>query len=70
MNVYIWEYVAKCTDNYHSEGGVVVFAEFEERARELAKEKGCTIAEDELPVVREVVWGEEYVYVFPDAGCC
>lgn len=71
MKVFIWN-VSKCSDNYHSSGGVVVFAETEERARELANnEPGCEIEPDEMPHhVREVIGGEEYVDIFPDAGCC
>lgn len=72
MKVFVWERVDHCTDNYHSEGGVVVFAETEERARELANSKeGCSISENEVPDdVREVQGGSESVYIMPDAGCC
>lgn len=72
MKVFIWEEVAKCSDNYHSEGGIVVFAETEERARSLANSRsGCSIKPDEMPdSVREVVGGEESVFIMPNAGCC
>ena len=71
MKVFVWERVEHCTDNYHSEGGVVVFAETESRARELAYLKGCKIESNELPDdVREVQGGSEAVYIMPDAGCC
>ena len=71
MKVFIWD-VAQCSDNYHSDGGVVVFAETEERARELANaEPGCEIQPDEMPhYVRDVLDGDEHVEFFPNAGCC
>jgi len=73
VKVFVWERIKHASGNYHSEGGVVVFAETEERARELASKSGwdCEIAADELPdEVREVVGGEEKVFIMPDAGCC
>ena len=72
MKVFIWESVEKCSDRYHSEGGVVVFAATEYRARELANsQKGCCIQEDENPdYVRPVEEGDERVFIMPDAGCC
>lgn len=71
MKVFVWERVEHCTDNYHSEGGVVVFAETESRARELTYLKGCKIESNELPDdIREVQGGSEAVYIMPDAGCC
>jgi len=74
MKVFVWERVQHASSSYHSEGGVVVFAETEERARELANAQtgwGTEISADELPdEVREVVGGEEKVFIMPDAGCC
>ena len=72
MKVYIWQRVGECSDNRHSSGGVVVFAETEGRAREAANElEHCKIRPGEaIDVVREVRGGEEAVYIFPDAGCC
>jgi len=72
MKVFIWERVEQCSDFYHPEGGVVVFAEDETSARALANsEECCEIREDEKPdCVRDVLGGEASVYVFPDAGCC
>ncbi len=68
MKVYVWVRIEKCTDNYHEDGGVVVIAESEERARELAnKKEGCFICEDEKP---EIVGFEEKVFIMPNAGCC
>lgn len=72
MKVFVWSRVDKCSDNYHEEGGVVVFAETEERARKLANaESGCAIRADEQPDdVRDVADGNECVFIMPDAGCC
>ena len=72
MKIYIWESVKQSSDNYHSGGGVVVFAENEERARQLANNvDGCDIKIDEKPThIRNCENGEELVFVMPDAGCC
>ena len=72
MKVFVWEQADHVTDNWHPEGGLVVFAETEERARELANaESGCELRPDEAPdEVRDVAGGEEKVFVMPDAGCC
>lgn len=72
MRVFIWERVSHATFNYHSEGGVVVFAETENRAREIANAvEGCSIEMNEAPDhIRDVDGGEEAVFIFPDAGCC
>lgn len=72
MKVFIWERVRQCSNNWHSEGGVVVIAESEERARELANsDEECDIKPEEA--VSHVVntdATEEKVFIFPDAGCC
>jgi hypothetical protein len=71
MKVFVWERVEKCTDSYHPEGGVVVFANDEERARDLAKVEYCRIGYNEKPDYVRTVYGEgERVFLFPDAGCC
>lgn len=72
MKVFVWDFVSHVSDNYHSEGGLVVFAETEERARELANSSsGCELSLEEMPCdVRDVVGGDEMVFIFPDAGCC
>lgn len=55
MKVFVWNCVRECSD-MHPPGGVVVFAETVERARELANaEDGCNISPEELPDdVREI----------------
>ena len=72
MKVFVWECVDQCSGSYHSDGGVVVFAESEQRARELANAKeGCAIKPEEAPDdVRDVADGGERVYIMPNAGCC
>ena len=72
MKVFVWQRIKHATDSYHEEGGVVVFAESEEAARELALAKGATIAPDEAPDdVRDVFSGGiAAIYIMPDAGCC
>lgn len=72
MNIYIWNSVDTCSCNYHSSGGVVVFADTEEEARSFANSTpGCAILETEKPdEVRSCVDGERKVFIMPDAGCC
>lgn len=72
MNVYIWNCVEKCSSSYHSDGGVVVFADNLEEARGLAnKQPGCSIRIDENPdEVRSCTDGEKRVFIMPNAGCC
>lgn len=71
MKVFVWNYISNLTDNYHSGGGLIVFAEDEERARELAIAEGVKFTDTDVPDdVRIVDGGEEKVYVMPDAGCC
>lgn len=72
MKVFVWKEILRATDNYHPYGGLVVFAETEERARELANmERGCKLMPEEVPdEVREVVGGGELVFIMRDAGCC
>lgn len=71
MKVFVWNYITSLTDNYHSGGGLVVFAEDVERAKELAIGMGVTFSESDQPDdVRIVDGGEEKVYIMADAGCC
>jgi hypothetical protein len=71
MKVFVWDYISELTDNYHSGGGLIVFAENEERAKELAVAEGVKFADTDVPGdVRIVDGGLEKVYIMPDAGCC
>jgi hypothetical protein len=72
MKVFVWQQIGNATENYHPQGGLVVFAETEERARTLANAVGgCALKPEEMPEeVRDVSGGEERVFIMPDAGCC
>ena len=72
MKVFIWQSVGECSDSYHSDGGVVVFADNLREARALANaEEGCNIRTHEKPDdVRIVKDGKKVVYIMPNAGCC
>lgn len=73
MKVFIWDWVSKCTDSWHEDGGVVVVAADEAAARALANQRpGCAIKEDEAPALVLPVEGaaEARVFIMPNAGCC
>ena len=72
MKIFVWKSINKVSDNYHEDGGLVVFAKDEARAREIANATdGVALKPTEAPDdVREMVDGEEAVFTFPDAGCC
>jgi hypothetical protein len=73
MRVYIWERIQELTDNYHSDGGLVVVAANLQRAIELAEAEGVTFSDKEtIPTINYSVVAdvEEKVFIFPDAGCC
>lgn len=71
MTVFIWERIQHCSDHYHEEGGVVVFAKDEARAIELATLEGCEFKVYEKPdYAVQIESEEEKVFIFPDAGCC
>ena len=71
MNIFIWEQIEKVSNNYHREGGLVIFAESEQRARELANSTDGVELGDEPPDhVISCDETPENVIVFPDAGCC
>jgi hypothetical protein len=76
MKVFIWEHIQKLTDNYHSDGGLVVVAANLQRAIELAEAEGVEFSKgdyDELTptnVYNTDDSADEKVFIFPDAGCC
>lgn len=72
MKFFVWSRIRKATGSYHPEGGLVVFAESEDRARFLANYvEDCELQPSEQPDdVRDVAGGREAVYIMPDAGCC
>lgn len=74
MKVFVWEYVGKVSDNYHEEGGLLVVAHNEERAKELiTAEPYVNVTEDDWKdvIIIDALPGEkERLITFPDAGCC
>ena len=70
MKVFVWSYIDHATDSYHSSGGVVVFAETIERARELAAAAGAQIGKNEAADEVRDTTGDEACYIMPDAECC
>jgi hypothetical protein len=71
-SVYVWKRIEHATGSYHESGGLLVVAETEDRARELAISKDVRLSPEEkfdhcFPCAGEQ---EEIVLVFPDAGCC
>lgn len=80
--LYIWLRVDECSDNYHSEGGVIAIANSEKEAREKAnryivehswdKNRIKGIREDEKPdYALDVITDPVFEAItFPDAGCC
>ena len=70
MKVFVWNRIENASRSWHSEGGLVVFAETLERAIVLANEKYAFPTEAEKPDEVREVDGDEACYVMPDAGCC
>jgi hypothetical protein len=76
MKVFIWERIEKLTDNWHTDGGLVVVAANLQRAVELAEAEGVEFSKgdyDELTpsnLYNTDDSAEEKVFIFPDAGCC
>jgi len=81
MKIFIWKHLEMMSRHWHSDGGVVVFADTIEEARELfCKTAIKKYVEDEWDIktippdeIFTVVGGDgpkEKVITFPDAGCC
>lgn len=77
MKVFIWQRIQELTDNYHSDGGLVVVAANLQRAVELAEAEGVKFSKEEdydeltpTNVYNTDDSTEEKVFIFPDAGCC
>ena len=69
MLIHIWKRLDKVSDNYHEGGGLVIFADSFERAKELALTREIDI-KDYPDLCYEVKKEQEEIIVFPDAGCC
>lgn len=78
MKLFIWKRANETTDSYHSEAGVVVFADSLQDARDILGEK---IQSDGIKKESEVFSKAPDIeievseitksfYIFPDAGCC
>jgi hypothetical protein len=74
MKIFIFESVGKCSDNYHTEGGVVVIAKDKRAAKKLLKkDPAIDIEEHEWDDVKSYELAneeKERIWVMPDAGCC
>lgn len=77
MNVYVWRRVGNLTDNWHTEGGIlVVGASLDDARKSLATYLGsdhenCEAFTIEPDVVIPAGRGaQQTIVVFPDAGCC
>lgn len=69
MNLFVWEYVSKLTDNYHDGGGCVVIAETLEAAR-LTLPLDCSAQKESPSFTCQVNTSEAKTFIFRDAGCC
>lgn len=71
MNAYVWKSIKRAASGHHPEGGLLVVAGDESRARELAHAERAFVGTDELPdVVYPLKNSEpEHVIVFVSAGC-
>lgn len=72
MKIFIWKYIAQVSHAYHSSGGLVVIAENEARAREIANltDEVNLQPHESVSCVFNIEAEEEDVIVFPNAGCC
>lgn len=82
MKIYVFEYVAPVTRNYHDGGGLVIITDRDPmeawRASELyvdprkhyGKADEADIDLSSPDAVYDVDADEERVFVFPDSGCC
>ncbi len=84
MKIFIFQEVKLLTDNFHSNGGLVIVAKDLESALNLAKnyDGGYTWQDDKNPIklneeeIKNVISydlvgeHEEKLFIFPDAGCC
>lgn len=69
MRAFLWENVDNVTDNYHSEGSVLVIASSLQAARKLSN---LGDALKETPTASWELAGDPdpWCFIFPNAGCC
>lgn len=77
MKCFVWDSVDEITDNWHDSGGVLVIAVDPARAQELIAERVAGSYKRLNPILGQPTkwWdvpadSEEFVMLFPDAGCC
>lgn len=84
MKVYVYPYMEKLTDNYHSGGGAVVMTDrdpkivLQEHRQKTHDSDNADVPcpqvefpdDEPPPTVFESDATEEKVFIFPDAGCC
>jgi hypothetical protein len=73
VKIFVWVFVDKLTDNWHSGGGLVVVAEDEAAARaSLLVDNAVDLSADKAPdhVYELAGVAEPKFFIFPDAGCC
>ena len=74
MKIFIFEYIDKCSNNYHDGGGLVIIAKDTSHAKELIRKEPfieVTVKEWEK-VETFILLGNETpkIWTMPDAGCC
>lgn len=86
MFVYIFKDVDQLTNNYHSEGGLVIVAKDDVDAQNLIDETNAYRGDDwvlesadiqltdeewnDVIIIQADENAEREIFVFPDAGCC
>ncbi len=74
MNAYIFENVEQLTSNYHSGGGLIIFARDIDHATELTRSDSSISISDvewsEAKVFKMADDVQPQIFKFPDAGCC
>lgn len=74
MQVFIFPHLEQVSGNYHTNGGAVIIAENDEKARQLAEQTdGLQISESEWQTAEVFTISGDAppkVYIYPDAGCC
>ena len=74
MKLFLLVRVEKCTDQYHTDGGLVIVARDIEAAKELLKsDTNINISDDEWKYVITYELAKKYTqefFIMPDSGCC
>ena len=76
MKIFIFEDIAKLTNNWHSGGGLIVIAKNVKHVKELLKENNSVvnITSEEWKTVKSFILKNENTkpdyWKMPNAGCC